>query len=177
MVSRKVIVLGISLIGIARVEADDLQDCMRESGSVALEACNRAINSGKYSGQDLSTAYLNRSAEWASLAEYDKCIADATVALKLNPKSSLSYGNRSICHEKKGNIDRAISDADAAIKINPNNPTPYIARAKLHEKKGDIKKAISDYAKAIATKSDALIVNRDALIKEASENLERLKKK
>ena len=46
-----------ALLSTAATAADDLHMCIYENGDVAIEACNRAINSGRYQGIDLANAY------------------------------------------------------------------------------------------------------------------------
>jgi len=57
--------------------ADDRDACENESGDKAIAACTRAINSGRYSGRQLSVLFTNRCAELPEKNENDKAIEDA----------------------------------------------------------------------------------------------------
>jgi hypothetical protein len=52
-----------ALLSTGAAADDDLHMCIYENGDGSIEACNRAINSGRYSGVDLANAYINRAAE------------------------------------------------------------------------------------------------------------------
>ncbi|MBS0243764.1 MAG: hypothetical protein JSS20_16430 [Proteobacteria bacterium] len=159
-------------------KADDLKMCIYENGDVAIEACNRAINSGQYSGTDLANAYINRGAEWLHKKDYDRCISDENVALKLYPKSTLAYNARASCKAGKGNFEAALADATSAIEIDRNNPGAYNTRASFREKNGDIKGARADYQSALKTKPrEGKFRDVDTQLKIARESLARLQGK
>ncbi len=132
--------------------ADDVATCRKESGDVAIEACNRVINSGRYSNQDVADSYMNRSAEWVFKSEYDRAIQDANAALKLNPNFSQAYTNRGAAWAGKKEYDRAIADHSKAIEIDTSNPASYVNRGEIKELRGDVKGAVSDYKAALAAK-------------------------
>ena len=48
--------------------------------------------------------------------DYDRAIADATEAIRLDPKMALAYVNRAGAYLQKGDYDRAIADATEAIQ-------------------------------------------------------------
>ena len=118
--------------------------CIYQNGDVSIEACNRAINSGRYSGVDLANAYINRAAELIVKKEYDRGISDTDVAIKLFPQSTLAYTNRGRAYQLKGDLKRAFADYSVAISHDPENPAAYINRASVREQQGDIKGAIAD---------------------------------
>ena len=72
--------------------ADDRQDCLngsRETAAVTIAACTRAIESGDYKDQDLSTLYHTRGYSWSrtSLADrIDRAFKDYTEAIRIDPK-------------------------------------------------------------------------------------------
>ena len=171
---------GFLLLGVllaTGAAADDLKTCIYESGDVALEACNRAINSGRYSGVDLSNAYMNRGAEWLKKGNYDRAIADSTTTIKLFPKATIAYENRGLAWKIKGDFKKALADYSAAIRNDPENPGPYIKRASLREEQGDRAGAIADLRRALATKPDkSKFVNVERFYGQAREALERLSK-
>jgi tetratricopeptide (TPR) repeat protein len=117
--------------------ADDLPMCIYENGDVAIEACNRAINSGRYQGVDLANAYINRAAELIAKKEYDRGITDTNVAIQLFPKNTLAYTNRGRAYQLKGDLTRALADFTVAISDDKENPSAYINRALVREQQGD----------------------------------------
>jgi tetratricopeptide (TPR) repeat protein len=131
--------------------ADDRDVCRVESGDVAIEACNRVINSGRFSGQSLIDAYINRGQEYYLKKDYDRAISDATQAIRLNAKTAiLAYGNRGNAWSAKSDQDNAIKDYSQALKLDANYTAAYTGRAMEWERKGDIKRALADYKAALA---------------------------
>ena len=167
-----------ALLTTSALAADDLHMCIHESGDVAIEACNRAINSGRYSGVDLANAYVNRAAEMIRKGDYDRGISDANMSIRLFPNGTLSYTNRGRAYEMKGDLKRAIADFGVAISHDRENPSAYINRAVAREKMGDRKGAIADLKSALAAKPrKGKFVNEQADKRYARENLARLLKK
>lgn len=157
--------------------ADDLHMCIYESGDVAIEACNRAINSGRYQGVDLANAYINRAAELIAKKEYDRGITDTNVAIKLFPKSTLAYTNRGRAYQLKGDLKRAFDDFTIAIGHDRENPAAYINRASVREQQGDKQGAVADLKRAIASKPrKGKFVNVEDDFKRARDYLARLSK-
>ena len=167
-----------ALLSTAAAAADDLRMCIYENGDVAIEACNRAINSGRYSGVDLANAYVNRAAELIAKKEYDRGISDSNTAIKLFPQGTLAYTNRGRAYQFKGDLKHALADYSVAISHDPENPSAYVNRALVREQRGDIKGAIADLKRAVASKPrKGKFVNVEDDFKRARENLARLSKK
>ncbi len=169
--------LAVALQSTGAAAADDLHMCIYENGSVAIEACNRAINSGRYSGIDLANAYINRAAEMIAKKDYNRGISDANTAIKLFPRSTLAYTNRGRAYQLKGDLKRAFADFTVAISHDRENPAAYLNRASVREQQGDRKGAIADLKRALASKPrKGKFVNVESDFKRARENLKRLSK-
>jgi len=80
---------------------------------------------------------------------YDEAIADATRAIKLNPKDDAAYNVRGVNKVMGGNHKGAISDYDQAIALNPKCNVYYHNRAMSKQETGDLTGAIADYSHAI----------------------------
>ena len=157
--------------------ADDLHMCIYENGDVAIEACNRAINSGRYQGGDLADAYSNRAAEMITKKEYDRAISDATTAIKLLPTGTLSFNNRGRAYQLKGDLKSALADYSVAISHDKENPSAYINRATVREAQGDKQGAIADLKRALASKpAKGKFVDVEGDFKRSRAYLERLTK-
>ncbi len=158
--------------------ADDLHMCIYESGDVAIEACNRAINSGRYSGTDLANAYINRGAEMIQKKDYDRGISDENTAIKLFPQSTLAHTNRGRAYQMKGDLARALADFSKAISFDRENPSAYVNRATVLEQQGNRKGAIADLKRALACKPiKGKFVNVESDFKRARDLLATLSKK
>jgi len=166
-----------ALLSTGAAAEDDLHMCIYENGGVAIEACNRAINSGRYQGVDLANAYINRAAELIAKKDYDRGISDSNTAIKLFPQSTLAFTNRGRAYQLKGDLKRALADFTVAISHDPENPSAYINRALLREQQGDRNGAIADLKRAVVSKpKKGKFVNVDDDFKRARENLARLSK-
>ncbi len=128
---------------------DDRETCRVASGDEAIAACTRAIDSGKYKGNDLATIYFNRGLEWQNKGERDSAIADYTQTIKLDPKNAPAYNNRGNARKDKGDLDGAIADYNQAIQIDPKYTFAYNNRGTARHDKKDHDGAIADYNQAI----------------------------
>ena len=166
-----------ALLSTGAAAEDDLHMCIYENGDVSIEACNRAINSGRYQGVDLANAYINRAAELIAKKDYDRGISDSNTAIKLFPQSTLAFTNRGRAYQLKGDLKRALADFTVAISHDPENPSAYINRALLREQQGDRNGAIADLKRAVVSKpKKGKFVNVDDDFKRAREYLARLSK-
>ncbi|MCY2993982.1 MAG: tetratricopeptide repeat protein [Planctomycetota bacterium] len=93
---------------------------------------------------------LARSADFYLLeGDYDCAIANATLAIQLNPKFALAYYARSAAYLFQGNCDRALADATEAIRLNPEYAKAYCKRAVAHLMHGNYDRALADATEAI----------------------------
>jgi tetratricopeptide (TPR) repeat protein len=129
--------------------ADDADICSHARGDEAIEACTRAINSGRWSGPDLAWAYTSRCNEYETKGDRERAIADCTEAIRLDPKSVLAYYDRGLSNKHNGNLDLAIADFNEAIRLDPKFAQAALARGITHIMKGDLERAIADYNLAI----------------------------
>jgi lipoprotein NlpI len=132
-------------------ELTDAQLCFAIGGNpdLAILHCTRAIESKRYSGEDLHRLHLGRGAEWSAKGEHDRAIADYDAAIRLNPKSADAFHNRGSAWANKGETDKAIADYDTAIRLDPAESSPYAGRAVEYSIKGDYARASADFDAAI----------------------------
>ena len=129
----------------------DAQLCAGIVGNpdVAIQHCTKAIESGRYSGEELHQLHISRGVEWAAKGNHDRAIADYDAAIRLNPKSAEAFHNRGSAWASKGDPDRAIADYDAAIRLDPGESSTYAGRAVERAIKGDYARAVTDFDTAI----------------------------
>jgi tetratricopeptide (TPR) repeat protein len=132
------------------VAADDRDTCRVDPSETAIAACTRVINSGSSTREDLVDAYTNRGQLQFAQKDYDRALADFTIALGLNPHFAIALGNRANCYFDNRDFDRAIADYSQAIGIDANYTAAYAGRAMSYERKGDSLNAIADYRSALA---------------------------
>lgn len=132
--------------------ASDSDICFRESGEVAIAACNRVISSARSTRNELVDAYSNRGQEYYAKKDYDRAISDFDAAIKLDSRAILAHGNRANAWYMKGQFDRAINDYTRAISLDREYTAAYAGRGLAFEKKGDKGRAIADYKAALSVK-------------------------
>jgi tetratricopeptide (TPR) repeat protein len=145
--------------------ADDVKTCAEQSGDVAIEACSRAITSGRYKGHRQAVNFLNRGVEWKLKKEYDRAFADQTEAIRIDAAYADAFYNRCIILNIREDYDRAFADCSRAIELGPTaNATSstgvhlgddhtssdyYRERGYTYLKKKDYDHAIADLDNAI----------------------------
>jgi tetratricopeptide (TPR) repeat protein len=109
--------------------ASDWSDCVAPLNDLEriIYTCTRIIGGGQESQGRLAAVYTNRGAAYdikgdreQSVEDYDRSIADETMAIKLNHIFVMAYQDRSIAYDNKGDYDLAIIDANTAIKLSPH---------------------------------------------------------
>jgi tetratricopeptide (TPR) repeat protein len=129
--------------------ADDGAICVRGSGDVAIDACTRALNSGRYDGRNLAIIYSNRANQHERKGEYDKALADHNQAIRTDPTYAAGYMHRGNTYARHGEFDRAIADQSEAIRLNPKDAEAFYNRGYTYSHKGDHERAIADYTTGI----------------------------
>jgi tetratricopeptide (TPR) repeat protein len=131
----------------AQRDRDRAQDLKRES---------REDSASDRPASPLSTL-LDRAVELAcirsdvlkSMGDFDRAIAAADEALRLDPAYYPAFLCRAFAREEKGDRDEAIADCNRAARLRPELATPVFLRARLRDAKGDPEKALDDYNEAI----------------------------
>jgi len=92
--------------------------------------------------------YKQGRAYWVK-GQYDKAIADLTMAIKFDPKLVSAYAGRSFAYYKKKQYDKAIADSTTAIKLNPKHFSAYLNRSIAYTAKKQYNLSIADSTTAI----------------------------
>lgn len=138
------------LAGVATAETKDGEACRVQSGQLAIDACNRVINSGTSKRQEVIDAYINRGQEYYTQKDYDRALADFSVAIGMSPREAIAFGNRANCWYVKKEYQRALADYTQAISIERNYTAAYAGRGMTHEALGDKDKARADYRSSLS---------------------------
>jgi tetratricopeptide (TPR) repeat protein len=102
------------------LHADDSADrCFKEQGNTAIEACSRAIGSGRFAGADLAAIYDNRAIELRQRGDYDGAIADYSQALNIDAELTGAYAGRGLAYEGKAEVEKAKADYLKALAVAP----------------------------------------------------------
>lgn len=139
---------------LAQAQAQAQVECNSSSGQAQVDACTRDINSGRFSGRELSNKYVIRGLGYESLQKFDEAFANYEQAILVDPKNAYAYANRGDMHLLRGEQTRAFGDFSTAIQIEPNNALNWNARCwALTRSNIDLKRALEDCTRAIELNS------------------------
>jgi tetratricopeptide (TPR) repeat protein len=138
---------GVNIV--APLTVDDQEYCFKEGGAIAIAACSRMIDTGKFVGDALAAIYYNRGVTWYDMSEYDQAIKDYDQAIRLKPTFVQAVFNRGNAYDAKGQYDHAILDYGRAISLDPNYAKAFNNRGYVWDEKHDFDRAIKDYDRAI----------------------------
>lgn len=130
--------------------ADDGEACVRGSGESAIEACTRAIKSGRYDKRNLAIIYSNRGNQRERIGDYKNALADHAEAIRTDPTYSAGYMHRRNAYARHGDFDHAIADHSEAIRLSPKDGDSFYNRGYTYSHKGDHTRAVEDYSAGLA---------------------------
>jgi len=107
---------------VSRAFADDANTCMHRLGDEQIEACTRAIQSGRWSGQGLARVYARRGIAYRAKGDLDRAMADYHEVIRLDPKLPNAYLELGLAYLYRGNLARAFADVRQASEFHPNDP-------------------------------------------------------
>ena len=144
--------LAAALLLTTPAAADDASTCHNASGSTALNACNRAIGSNRYSGNDLAKLYTSRGVELKMANRLMEAIADYDQAIALNPTDHFAFNNRANARRDNKDIAGAIDDYTEALRLDPGYTAAYVNRARVYVRMNRIDLARADFEQAVNRK-------------------------
>jgi lipoprotein NlpI len=153
---------GLAVFAASQRDWNDCKAVVSDPGR-SISGCTRIIDSDGETTHNRAVAYNNRAGAYANKGDNDRAIADASEAIRLDPKDAFAYNNRAGAYLNKRDNDRAIADASEAIRLDPKDAFAYNNRAGAYASKGDNDRAIADASEAIRLDpKDALAYNNRA---------------
>jgi tetratricopeptide (TPR) repeat protein len=134
---------------ISAAAADDGEVCVRGSGNAAIEACTRALNSGRFDRRNMAVIYSNRGNQRERMGEFDKAIADHDEAIRTDPTYAAGFMHRGNAYARHGDFERAIADHTEAIRLGPKDADAFYNRGYTYSRKGDHEHAVADYTSGL----------------------------
>ena len=142
----------------ARGADPEAEHCMnleeKFSSEEAIVGCTAMIDSGRYSGANLSGVYNNRGIAYRNQRDNPRALADFSEAIRINPQSSIAYRNRGDIYLRMNDPRRAIADFDEAIRITPAFAAAYQNRARGYGMLGQHGRAAADMRVAVEITPD-----------------------
>ncbi|MCH8196992.1 MAG: tetratricopeptide repeat protein [Proteobacteria bacterium] len=130
----------------------DKQRCLDPNPDIRISRCTRLIQSGQFSGTNLSILLYDRGNAYGRKRQYDRAIQDYTEAIRLKPDYARAFNNRGLSYGRKRQYDRAIRDFTEAIRLRPDYTSAYYKRGLAYGRKRQYDRAIQDYTEAIRLK-------------------------
>ena len=102
--------------------ADDREDCSSNDVERIIRGCTEVINGRQDLRQTLAIAHHRRGTAYASKKDYDRAIADYTMAIEIDPTHVAAYNDRGLAYTSKGDYVRAIADVTRAVELTAPPP-------------------------------------------------------
>jgi tetratricopeptide (TPR) repeat protein len=87
---------------------------------------------------------VNRGACYATKGDFDRAIADLTVALENYSTRASACEWRAYAYDCKGDLEHALADLEEVVRLRPEDPTGYLKRSSLLFNKGEFDRLQSD---------------------------------
>lgn len=113
----------------------------------AIRLFTNAIEAGNLSQEELLSAHSNRGMAYSRVKQYNRAIADYSIAIDIKPGHADYYVNRGVAYNCKKEYAKAIADYSKAIEIDPKDASTYYFRGYSYSDKGQNDKAIADFSK------------------------------
>jgi tetratricopeptide (TPR) repeat protein len=131
-------------------------DAAREAAQLGLLALPLAAWGVKVLGdrverqrrRSLQSTYLRIATKAYLVGNYDRAIAEYSIAIKVDPRRPETYVKRGLAWSLKGDYARAIADFERAMKIDPSLGTAYLNRGIVLAARGEHDAAIADFERA-----------------------------
>ena len=91
-----------------------------------------------------------RCRPWYCKGEFDKAIADDTLAIANNRSYAAAYNNRAAAWDAQNEFDKALADVNIALALEPSYVEAYVSRSAIWYNKGEFDKAVADDNAALA---------------------------
>ena len=97
-----------------------------------------------------ASVHYHEGLAYFRMSDFNKAIAEATVAIKLDKDEKLSYMLRGESYLKKAEFDLALADLNHWIELDPDDSSAYGDRAQCLNAKGRSEEALADASKAVS---------------------------
>ncbi len=125
---------------------------------LALVSYNESIRRDSIAGmpdkKQSGETIVNRGVAYAVLGDMDRCLADLSKGLSINPNNTNGYKNRGFIYFNQGKWALSLEDQNRFIALDPYNSDAFHLRAMCKLNLGNALSAMEDFNQAIYLKSD-----------------------
>jgi tetratricopeptide (TPR) repeat protein len=119
------------------------------AADLQIGGCTAVIQSGKFSGKQLSIAFRLRGDAYGKKPEQGAALKDYDQAIRLDPENVLALINRSSIYQSQKKHDLALADLKKALAVDPKNATAWAYQGDNYYYAGKEQDAINSFAQAI----------------------------
>jgi hypothetical protein len=120
----------------------DYYACANLAIDLATPACDRAIASGNFTGEELAGLYSERGNLRMQKGELDKALADLDESIRINPASFIAFWTRGAVYVAKNDFERAREDFNRALALNPDDASKTKIKEVLNAVTAGIESAV-----------------------------------
>ena len=131
----------------ARREAAQLGLILVPAGIALIEFARIKMDLAKR--KDKLAAYLRIAGKAYLSGDFDRAIAEYSIAIRVEPSRIESYVKRGQAWMQKGEYDRSVADYDRALKLDPDLAAAYLNRGIVLAARGDNEMAVDDFDRAL----------------------------
>jgi tetratricopeptide (TPR) repeat protein len=142
-------VAAVKVLSLIPASAKDFVACTSASGDAAIAACTRAIDSGRFDDDVLSSFHTIRGAAYSLKDDHERAIADYSEAIRLDADDADIFLLRGRVRRLIGDDINAIADFSEAIRLDPDYASAFHERGIARSRMGDYENAIADFSEAI----------------------------
>jgi tetratricopeptide (TPR) repeat protein len=146
---------GLALLVAVQVQAQFNADIARcaDAGfmglDVAIQYCDRVIESGKVTGQELFDAYYNRAVSLSRKNEVWRALKDLDEAIRIHGDEAYPFKARASLKLSRKDYQGARADLDEALRIDPKFAEAVALRGSTWLALGDLDREIVDFGRTL----------------------------
>ncbi|MEM7056511.1 MAG: tetratricopeptide repeat protein [Pseudomonadota bacterium] len=122
---------------------------VKASASDVVNACQRALGTGKLSKRAEAQVRTNLGVALYDLTRYREAVDEYSAAVQAEPGLIAAYLNRARANEKLGLLREAVADYAEVLRLDPNSADAYVGRGAMLLSNGDPARAVGDLNRAI----------------------------
>lgn len=103
-----------------------------ESAAAVIAACTALIEPGRLDAKELSLVYAYRALGYERQDDFNRAIADANQAIKLDATNAVAFHRRGDLYKILRQDDLALADFNEAIRLDPKTPLYFINRSNVY---------------------------------------------